>query len=758
MLQESDTPIPDTPEPPLHVFSSLLDAQARARPGAPVAIAVRVTSVRDVAGPADQPDAFPKAIFLQDVDRRRQIDVLPTTDLALVRIAEDALFSGVPVVAIGRFVSEARRRDTIKQRLQLEALRPAVSLPELIGASQEMRARARETIARLSGATGDSGRLERHLLEQLAAIHLVAQDPLSPRMRRCHRLVLLQALSDGQVGPGANPRLSLCFLSKPGQGKGVLARYAQSLAPVQSLVQPTLITPAGFSVRIEQKEGQGYTSDPGSLVRASQGVCVVHDIHRFRTRDLNTYQSLMMSVAEEAVVKPTKAADFPFQAQTALHLNGNFRHVMEGTEVPMGPRARLLDMGLPLDLFSRTDVVVAVGEEDDLEALAAELCRQRLHAEGPGPQAQRAEKEAELRALIAELRDQIPQVDLQPVEEAMTTALGQMIEVLHDCTAQLQGPDEAVFQAEALLLRGARTLRKLVGASARLDGRAAANEADVQCAVEMLAFKLEVVRWACGRRSTVQPQGSFRAQVRRAQVAREARGHRILETFGGMGPLTLAGMARALGVGQRTLERDLKGLKLRPDSEERYTIPTPLEYEKMQLEWERSGAPQPGRPEKDEDEEEEAAPQVAGQPYRFYDSLPKLPLGLLPVLSALVQLDGLQQYRAARTMCEAAVAPEITQELTYKVRAVDAVLRRKVEDYDGAAGEEMVKRVLDPDREKGAGIALSLYCSEAMCTIGESTLEDALGRADLPLGVRRHIESALLRRKFIDQNPHLRFT
>jgi hypothetical protein len=81
-----------------------------------------------------------------------------------------------------------------------------------------------------------------------------------------------------------------------------------------------------------------------------------------------------------------------------------------------------------------------------------------------------------------------------------------------------------------------------------------------------------------------------------------------------------------------------------------------------------------------------------------------------------------------------------------------------VEDYDGAAGEEMVKRVLDPDREKGAGIALALYCSEAMTAIGESTLEDALRRADLPLGVRRHIESALLRRKFIDQNPHLRFT
>jgi hypothetical protein len=68
-----------------------------------------------------------------------------------------------------------------------------------------------------------------------------------------------------------------------------------------------------------------------------------------------------------------------------------------------------------------------------------------------------------------------------------------------------------------------------------------------------------------------------------------------------------------------------------------------------------------------------------------------------------------------------------------------------------------VKALQEPDWEKRAGFALSVYTSSARLPTYTDALENGLAKLkDVPLGVRMHIESAIARRQFIDENPEVK--
>jgi hypothetical protein len=66
----------------------------------------------------------------------------------------------------------------------------------------------------------------------------------------------------------------------------------------------------------------------------------------------------------------------------------------------------------------------------------------------------------------------------------------------------------------------------------------------------------------------------------------------------------------------------------------------------------------------------------------------------------------------------------------------------------------VVRGLQEKDWEKRAGFALAVYTSTARLPTYMDVLEQGLERLkDAPLGVRRHIESAIARRRHIDENP-----
>jgi hypothetical protein len=259
--------------------------------------------------------------------------------------------------------------------------------------------------------------------------------------------------------------------------------------------------------------------------------------------------------------KPTKVSAAPHAAECAVQLNGNHLHVVEGRPSPKGVQARLADIGLQLDTLSRIDVVAALCVGDDIDQVAQDVSRQRLRARTPEVKAEMAARTRALKLLVGHLRDELPEIDLQPVEGSLEALVAQQQAILREYAAQ--AGEEGALVPAALSLRMARALRKLVAASARLSGRGEANEEDVLCAAEMMAFKLEVVKWACGTAPEVAPQGSLAQQERWAEATRELRRHKMMEEYGGR-MATVEEIAAGTGQGRRTVERDLQQMGLSP--------------------------------------------------------------------------------------------------------------------------------------------------------------------------------------------------
>jgi hypothetical protein len=217
----------------------------------------------------------------------------------------------------------------------------------------------------------------------------------------------------------------------------------------------------------------------------------------------------------------------------------------------------------------------------------------------------------------------------------------------------------------------------------------------------------------------------------------------MMEVYGGR-TATVEEIAAGTGQGRRTVERDLQQMGLSPQKGQ-YAVPTPLEFEKKLEELERRGeelkpAPRPSV---------EEAP-AADLPHKFVDSLPRLPVAVRPAVRGFGALAGTyRQWELARTLLEYVEHEKLDVALTMGA----TIVRTYVED--GEVPRDSVYAVeeglRDPDWERRTGFVLSLYTMIPGMPTVPCFLEGLLRRPDLPAGVRRHIESAIRRRKFIDE-------
>ena len=555
-----------------------------------------------------------------------------------------------------------------------------------------------------------------HLLNTFHARFGVATGTLSPRFQRGERLTILQALSGGMVRTGVNDRLSLLTVSPPGVGKKILADLAGFLAPLCEVVQPGLLSPAGLGARVEFRGG--WRAVPGVVPRTNHGTLVMEDIHRLDRADLNSVQSILMGILEDARVAPAKAAAATYEARVALHFNANPQSILGGSsDETSDPLQRLLELNLPYDLASRIDVVLPIHSGDDAAQAAIEMVLQEQQEQGepddngdpapllPPKAAQREEHLVKL--LIARLRERFPTVTLGKTRPLLKQLMKDLTLVIRQAAARLSGAALRTFDADGLFRRMANSVRKLLGATARLKGRGHVEPADIEEVWELLQGKLEVIQWITGQSRRLQFLGKRADVVKAARDASDARFHQILAACGGQS-VGAEAIAKAVGIDVKVAQRELwdRGFKA---AHGLYELPTQLVYAAQQAELLSRGGEVTPTPPSDEEEAQvaEAKPEPAGRPSAA-DLVPPLPLTYLPLALAL----------AGATTDFAALkeADELLTRLLWQEPAVPLVLPtagysllRHLENFHPLSNREELHGLLtDPDWDARGIFILSL--------------------------------------------------
>lgn len=737
----SRTPLPDS----VHIFSSSREAVAQRRHlSGPAALLLRVARISE---PRVRGELTFHTISFTDANGCGALDSGPVTDPGLVDIAQEALENGRLLCARGLLLSEPlgpRNKDE-EVRLHLESLHLRFRPSALLGPGQQDLLRADATIDDLARRPGA---LERHLLGECNALLDVETDNLSPRFRQCQRLMLLQALSSGQVDEHTNPRLSTYVFSEPGMGKKLLSRMAMLLAPASCLIQPQTATLAGVTACVEQQPRLGWVARPGVVPRANRGVCVYEDFHQFDTPLARALRGNMLSILEDGRIAPSKAAAATYEVQAAVHLNGNRVSSVFDRPCGAGAKGRLSDLALTFDLFSRIDVPVELDCDDDPTDSAIEMSRRPLPPRTPQTDVERYERTGALKVLVARLLDRFPQVDMTPIEEQVGQLTADAIAVLRDVSAPAR---DSGVEVDGLLRRLANTVRKLVGAAARLDGRGVANRSDLEIVWKMVSYKLEVVRYLCGEAARVTPLGRREEVVRKAERAREQRWRDIAARFGGL-RIGAAQLGELLGYGEKLVRRELRQRGL-VEQGGLFDIPTPLVWEQMRCEALRREALDPAAPKAEpptgppaddyarpDPEEGEGGPPPDPR-------LPPLRAVHEPVLEGLERLADHEKRQVAQDLCKVAFEAQLTDRLTLELRGIQGLLPEG-EEVPEPEFSLWLKWVRDPDREVRGLAALATY-AEADLPGQQTWLEQQLGRhPDLPPRLRAGVEAVLARLKW----------
>jgi hypothetical protein len=725
----------------LPVYDSILRAMETSPPGHPLAVVVRITSVKPPSGARRQPGdpvGYSQRIFLSDLCNN-QIETRPCTDIVLCQRADRLVKQGGLAVVYGRYLEDPPRRgqDAGGLRFQIEALRTEVRCTERMGATAQEIAAAR---VKLDELAGKSGALMEYIQAEQALLDGVCTESMPERFKSCLNLALLQVASDGQVLDDCNPRLQIYVLSEPGQGKGVIGKFTKTVASIVELAKPSMTSLPGLSLRMEQRQGQGYISTPGAMARADREVCLVEDMHRAEGKELKEYHAVMLSVAEDGILRPAKVSHMPYQAQAAIQINGNHRHVIEGRPCPKGVHQRLADIGMALDVFSRIDVVMSLCIGDDIDRVARELVRMRVHE--PMDPAEKERRRRMLKVMVALLRDEIPQVDLTPVEDLLEGAVARLQRIVREYAAQ--AGEEGAMVPAAMSLRMARGLRKLAGAFARLDGVSVANEGHVRGAEKMMGYKLEVLKWVCGAGSAIVPQGTVEQQERRVVVQQQARQQQMMDQFGGQ-QVAAEEIAAGLGKGARTVSWDLRQMGIEPVGG-KYAVPTAYQWEKHLQELERQGkeveaAPAPNP--------EDLMPKLPEE-FRPADSLGKVAPELRPAVRAMEGLPYNRQESLARDLLRYVTAAELTMPLQIGAQEM-RVFYREGAQVPQEASQALARGLCHAEWAERARVALLFYTHVTGLPTVYGVLEGMLARQDVPSEVKRHIESALRRRAYLDE-------
>ncbi len=737
--------IPPRPAPPLQEegadysrFPRFTSTSEASYLGGNVAtgIAVRVTKVHP---PVQIGGLFHYRLTLMDLESEQQIITTPIRDPSLLRRARDAARNGTRMMVFGTLwalvldepdddpSSPAGRRqmqgpaeDKRPMHIDMLDLRPLSRPTSMLGPSNEEMQTTQRLLDQLIATPGG---LRLHLRSEARALTHAATAALSERFQIAEELIMLQALSYGQVLPNVNSRLSLYLYSHPGIGKKLLVEQARLFAPLSELVQPGMVSAAGLGARVEMGPG-GFVAHPGILPKCSGGVCTIDDIHRIAPRDVNILQAILMSVLEDGKISPAKAASATYESRCGVLLCSNPLSILKGKVVVKDddPASRHKIISMPYDFMSRMDIVINLDCGDNAVRAAGDIARQSAYPETrhdetqapPTVPEEAARRTRSLKRLVACVLERFAVVDLDPVADLMEELMSKVGMVLREYTGRL-----GTYHADSLLRRMANTARKLVGALSRADGRGVATAADVDRAFDLLSLKMEVVRWVCGQTERIVPLPSQQKQLERAVRASNLRWHEIVWNFGGRTEVTAAEIATLVMCSEAMVRRELhkRGVMIQDGT---YDLPTlaevqaqaqaqPVTPEEEVKEGIKATADEP--PVQVEPEEPDAAPEGGAI---FDDNLPDPPPVMLGVQEALVALPLASQHWYAEQILNVALFEEPEHQVDHQAMA------RFISHGLSAVNEQNLDKPLTHEEREGllAGLSADEWISRGLFGLG----------------------------------------
>jgi len=427
----------------------------------------------------------------------RTIEALDVVGMEKLALVDAAFHGGRPAQFLGTSLLvptvTARRVDLSRRQFvfAIADVRPADDPMDLLGATPE------EVLAAATNVqTQFPGGVAKAMYDGfVAAVGIVGEHGTA--LADALEAVQLQACSCGYVmhSPG---RLHILLVGPPGHGKKLASVFAETLNPTFEIVSPSRCTPAGLVGPAVRVAG-GWSSEPGVLARAADGVVCMQDAHDWPLRQVRDIAPLLYQWMEDGnVAGAGVAGGHGYATSAALLIDANrAEHAFRGRvkEIPI--------LGL-VPLLSRVDVIIEVPVDLD-------------HAFGVGGQmlgglAQSNERSLspafvrKMRLAVATLRKRHPVIDLDPVRVALAARY-----------AALRADNAELFATSPMLVASmARRLvvqmGRLVAASARANDRSVATEHDVTVAMRMVQRKLEFLRLASVRLSDCPPADKMRRE------------------------------------------------------------------------------------------------------------------------------------------------------------------------------------------------------------------------------------------------------
>lgn len=298
----------------------------------------------------------------------RQICTPLVFSTPLVRAADAAFHGGAPVEVVGFIIGLPTRRKRVPAYVPV-ALRPLASACAAIGATESEIKEAERLIRE------HCHEMLPWLIQQLRQINGVVSDGLPLEFELAEKAAVLQAVSTGQLH-NANPRIHILLIGLPAAGKKLVAAIVKILEPVALPAQASTLTRAGLAAGAQRRRN-ALVAQAGLLPRAHLGAVAIEDLHGLRPAHRDQVYAVIAQAAEDGQLDLSTAVSQHFTSQTALYFDLNRRSQLKADSrlLEGGPRAMLADIGMPLHLLSRIDVIVELtgDAEDALKCAAAML-------------------------------------------------------------------------------------------------------------------------------------------------------------------------------------------------------------------------------------------------------------------------------------------------------------------------------------------------------------------------------------------------
>lgn len=435
---------------------------------------------------------------------------------------------------------------------------PIRSALQLVGATQL------EIEAAAAKRSGGPLKLDEVRAEMVAILNVGGVESFTA-LRKGLDGVVLQSVSGGSVN-GTPGNVSQVNIGPPGVSKGVLQRAAEIVSAVYQRVSTTRVTPAGLVGMTRYEDGH-LTTQPGQLALASLGVAMAQDLQNIDTHTHRHFYGILSDMLEwgRLVRSTDRGIDIPVETALLADINPKSTTQPRHRDTPV---YYLEDLGLPINFLSRLDLVIVFPRDIERQIATMRHIVDSVTCIGPAVDLASDPRSRELQVYLAALRDAHPVIEVGGVNAEVHGRLNRLIEAN---AAKLK----ALTLFADFAIRGAKSVLKLVAASARLNDRDVAVPEDVAIAFDLFEEKMAFL-------SQLEP--GFRTVRNLKDDLRTHRLERLREHFAGQQVHISVPCGMFPDIARRTIQRDLRELgavpttkgywQLEPEEPPVATVPT----------------------------------------------------------------------------------------------------------------------------------------------------------------------------------------